>query len=93
MLAAATRLPYRDAPLQPAWAALSTGGLERFPVIAGVERLILLADHDHNGAGQAAADVCIQRWAQAGRAGVRLLPERPGADFNDIVLEKRLERT
>ena len=54
---------------------------------------LLLADHDHNGAGQAAADVCMQRWEQAGRAGVRLLPERPGADFNDIVLEKRLERT
>jgi len=92
-LAAATRLPYRGAPLQPAWAALSSGGLAMFPVIACVERLILLADHDHNGAGQAAADVCMQRWEQAGRGGVRLLPERPGADFNDIVLEKRLERT
>jgi hypothetical protein len=92
VLAAATRLPYRGAPLQPAWAALSKGGLERFPVIAGVERLILLADHDHNGAGQAAADVCMQRWEQTGRAGVRLLPERPGADFNDIVRDM-LERT
>ena len=67
--------------------------MKRFPVIAGVERLILLADNDHNGAGQAAADVCMQRWVQAGRGGVRLLPERPGADFNDIVLEKMLERT
>ena len=61
--------------------------MSAFPVIAGVEQLIVLADHDLNGEGQAAADVCMQRWAQAGRAGVLLLPDRPGADFNDIVLE------
>ena len=51
MLAAATRLPYRGEPLRPAWAALSDGGMERFPVIDGVERLIVLADNDLNGAG------------------------------------------
>ena len=52
----------------------------------------MLADNDHNGAGQAAAEDCKQRWQQAGRAGVRLMPDRPGTDFNDIVLEM-LERT
>ena len=91
MLAAATRLPYRGAPLRPAWAMLSDGALARFPVIDGVERLILLADNDHNGAGQAAAEACKRRWQQAGRRGVRLTPDRPGTDFNDIVLES-LER-
>jgi hypothetical protein len=91
VLAAATRLPYRGAPLRPAWAMLSDGALARFPVIAGVERLILLADNDLFGTGQAAADECKRRWQQAGRSGVRLTPDRPGTDFNDIVLE-RLER-
>ena len=67
MLAAATRLPYRGEPLRPAWAALSDGALARFPVIDGVERLIVLADNDINGAGQAAADDCKQRWLEAGR--------------------------
>jgi phage/plasmid primase-like uncharacterized protein len=86
-LAAATRLNYHDAPLRPAWAALSEGALGRFPVIDGVERLILLADNDHNHAGQVAAEACKQRWQQAGRSGVLLMPDRPGADFNDIVLE------
>jgi hypothetical protein len=90
-LAAATRLPYRGEPLRPAWAALSDGGMKRFPVINGVEWLILLADHDHNGAGQAAAEECKRRWQQAGRSGVLLTPDRPGADFNDIILES-LER-
>jgi DNA polymerase family A/Toprim domain/CHC2 zinc finger len=91
-LAAATRLTYRDAPLQPAWAMLSEGGMRRFPVIDGVERLILLADHDHNGAGQAAAEECKRRWQQAGRSGVLLTPDRPGADFNDIVIDTMWER-
>ena len=65
--------------------------MRRFPVIDGVERLILLADNDHNGAGQAAAEACKQRWLQAGRRGVLLMPDRPGTDFNDIVLDN-LER-
>ena len=55
MLAAATRLPYRDEPLTPAWAALSDGRLKNFPLIDGVERLIVLADNDANRAGQNAA--------------------------------------
>lgn len=91
-LAAATRLPYRGAPLQPAWAMLSKGALERFPVIAGVAQLIVLADHDLNGEGQAAAAVCMQRWGHAARSGVRLLPDTPGDDFNDVIKKMR-ERT
>ena len=80
-LAAATRLPYRGEPLRPAWAALSDGGMRRFPVIDGVERLILLADHDHNGAGQAAAEECKRRWQQAGRSGVAADARPPGGRF------------
>jgi Toprim domain/CHC2 zinc finger len=85
-LAAATRIPYHGAPLQPAWATLSAPALRRFPLIAGVERLIILADHDLNGEGQAAAEQCKQHWQQAGRTGVVLLPEQPGTDFNDIAI-------
>ena len=88
VLAAATRLPYRGAPLRPAWAMLSDGAMTRFPVIDNVERLILLADNDLIGTGQAAAEECKRRWQQAGRSGVRLTPDRPGTDFNDIVLER-----
>jgi DNA polymerase len=83
-LAAATRIPYRGAPLQPAWSAVSSGGLRRFPVIPGVERLIVLVDHD--GEGQAAAARVMERWTRAGRTVVRLTPRRVGTDFNDLVM-------
>ena len=85
-LAAATRIPYRGAPLQPAWSAVSSGGLSRFPVLPGVERLIILVDHDGNGEGQAAAVRCMERWTRAGRTVIRLTPKRVDADFNDLVL-------
>ena len=85
-LAAATRLDYRGEPLRPAWAVLSDGALRRFPVIDGVERLILLADNDRNNAGQIAAEACKQRWLEAGRRVALLMPDRPDTDFNDVVL-------
>ena len=86
-LAAATRISHRGAPLQPAWSAVSSGALGSLPVIPGVERLIILVDHDLNGAGQAAALRCAERWSRAGRTVVRLTPKRPGTDFNDLVME------
>jgi DNA polymerase bacteriophage-type len=84
VLAAATRISYRDAPLQPAWSTLSAGLLERLPVLPGVERLIILVDHDI--AGKDAARICTDRWQRAGRTVVRLTPKRAGADFNDLVM-------
>ena len=84
VLAAASRIPYHGAPLQPAWSALSTSLLERFPILPGVERLIILVDHDF--VGKAAAACCAERWSRAGRAVVRLTPKRAGADFNDLVM-------
>jgi Toprim domain/CHC2 zinc finger len=84
VLAAATRIPYRDAPLQPAWSTLSAGLLERLPVLPGVERLIILVDHDP--AGKGAARICADRWQRAGRTVIRLTPKRAGADFNDLVM-------
>ena len=88
VLAAATRLQYRDAPMQPAWAAISRGGLVKLPLIDGIERLVILVDHDLNGEGQAAAAQCAQRWSRAGRTVAKLIPKRPGSDFNDLVTEK-----
>jgi hypothetical protein len=60
VLAAATRLPYRDGTLmQPAWAAVSTGGISKFPVLAGTQELRLLLDHDVEG--EACAVPCRER--------------------------------
>jgi hypothetical protein len=86
-LAAATRLSHRGAPLQPAWSAVSAGALGRLPMVAGVEQLIVLVDHDRNGQGQAAAARCAERWSRAGRSVTRLKPKQPGTDFNDLIRE------
>jgi hypothetical protein len=83
VLAAATRISYRGAPLTPAWSAVAKGGLGRLPVLSGVERLIILVDHDF--AGKAAAACCAERWNRAGRTVVRLTPKRAGTDFNDLI--------
>jgi DNA polymerase len=87
-LAAATRLQYRDAPLRPAWAMLSSDNLEHFPVIGGVKQLIVLVDNDRNGIGQAAAARCRDRWLGAGRTVIRLTPNQAESDFNDLILSK-----
>jgi DNA polymerase len=85
VLAAATRIRYRGAPLQPAWSMVSSHALSRLPIIAGVEQLIILVDHDE--AGLTASGTCMDRWIRAGRRVVRLKPKRAGTDFNDLVKE------
>jgi hypothetical protein len=96
VLAAATRIPHRGALLQPAWAAGSAGNLEDFGCIfdqdgnavvalAGIEVLTVLVDNDPSGAGQESAWKCAQRWRAAGREAIRLIPDRLGDDFNDVV--------
>jgi hypothetical protein len=84
VLAAATRLPH-DVPLIPAWSAVSSGGLAKLPVIPGVRTLTLLVDNDLEGL--AAAAKLEQRWQAVGREVTQILPDTPGADFNDVVLE------
>jgi hypothetical protein len=86
VLAAATRLSYRDAPMRPAWAAGSSINISKFPVLPGVQELVLLVDHDPGGV-KCTAD-CRLTWRTAGRKVTRLKPDRPGTDFNDLVLAR-----
>ena len=50
---------------RPVWCATSCGGIERLPVMAGIEHLTIFADNDR--AGIHAAQTCADRWHQAGR--------------------------
>jgi hypothetical protein len=84
VLAAVTRLSY-ETPLIPAWSAVSSGGLARLPVLPDVRSLVVLVDHDIEGLSDAAK--LAQRWQAAGREVTQLLPDKPGSDFNDVVLE------
>jgi hypothetical protein len=85
VLAAATRITHRGKPLRPAWATGCAGNMRRFPVLEGVEQLIILVDNDESGTGQKAAEECAHRWRDTGREVIRLIPRTPGTDFNDLV--------
>jgi putative DNA primase/helicase len=65
--------------LAPAWAMGSEGGITRFPVLDGVEHLIILMDNDQ--AGRKAAIAAGERWEKAGRRVTVTIP-KSGEDFN-----------
>jgi putative DNA primase/helicase len=70
----------------PAWSALSAGGLERLILPSGARRVVIAADHDQSGVGERAARNAGQRWLSEGREVRLTLPDKPGADFNDLLL-------
>ena len=49
----------------PVWAATSSGGVQRFPPLGGIESLTIFADPDPPGMG--AATTCARWWTNAGR--------------------------
>jgi hypothetical protein len=74
---------------RPAWALIDCGNLARFPVLGGIESLIILVDHDRpdrrgHRAGHRATAECAQRWEAAGREVIRVMPRREGHDMADI---------
>jgi phage/plasmid primase-like uncharacterized protein len=80
----ASAIAHRGTLLRPAWATIDAGHLQHFPVLAGIEALTILADHDESGTGQEAAQQCARRWVAAGRDVEVFLPKNPGEDFNSI---------
>jgi hypothetical protein len=69
--------------LRPTWACLSAGGIERFPVLSGIDALTILADHDESGTGQRAAKACAERWQAAGCEVRVITPPAVGSDWGD----------
>ncbi len=49
----------------PIWSTLDAGNLAAFPILPGIEALMIIADHDP--AGLKAAEQCARRWHEAGR--------------------------
>jgi hypothetical protein len=74
-----TALACMEIGFRPIWAALSAGGIARFPVLSGIEALTIFADRDE--AGRKAASACSERWVAAGREVTTILPEHEGTDF------------
>jgi phage/plasmid primase-like uncharacterized protein len=69
----------------PVWSVLSANFMTEFPVLPGIEALTIFADHDD--AGQTAARACAVNWTAGGRQVAIRTPSRPGADWNDAILE------
>jgi putative DNA primase/helicase len=67
----------------PVWCLLSAGGMERFPVLSGIECLWIAVDNDPTGLK--AARACAERWQKAGREVFLVKPLIERADLNDTV--------
>jgi hypothetical protein len=69
----------------PAWAALSTSGMNALVLPPLVRTVIILADNDANGAGERAAHAAAERWLAEGRRVQLAMPPEVCTDFNDIL--------
>ena len=69
----------------PAWSVIDAGGLSKFPVLPGIERLTVTVDNDVSGAGQSAAAETKARWEAAGLRVRTIMSLTPGNDLNDVL--------
>jgi putative DNA primase/helicase len=73
----------------PAWAALSAGGMERLILPPTAREIVIAVDRDRKGTGEAAARRAATRWVREGRPVRLVIPDRIGADANDLLREAR----
>jgi hypothetical protein len=68
---------------RPVWACLTTGAIERFPILGGVECLTIFADPKPREMEGARA--CAKRWKAAGREVAIELPPADRGDWNSVL--------
>jgi hypothetical protein len=73
----------------PTWAAYSVNEIARFPVIEGVQNLVLLGERDKKGANARAVEQCGGRWHAAGRSVTVAMPLAGFDDFNSQACGRR----
>ena len=69
----------------PVWSCIDAGNLASFPVLDGIESLVIGADNDE--AGIKAARECATRWAIASKSVRIIEPDTQRSDLNDLVRE------
>ena len=82
-----TCLSVMQATGQPAWAALSRGGIRRLLLPDTIRRVTILADNDDDGESEADVIAAGHRWQNEGRT-VKIARPPVGQDFNDLLKEK-----
>jgi putative DNA primase/helicase len=80
-----TSLSGRQIGLRPVWSLVNSGGIEKFPILPGIEGLHLFAENDANGASAKAVEACARRWYDAGRSVIIVEPDAA----NDLTDELR----
>lgn len=65
----------------PVWSLIDAGNLAAFPVLRGIETLVIGVDHDE--AGIKAANECADRWAAAAVEVLLIAPKANKTDWND----------
>lgn len=65
---------------EPVWSLIDSGNLAGMLVLAGIEALTVVVDHDP--AGLKAFKAVAKRWREPGCEVRRVLIPKPGADFN-----------
>ncbi len=81
-----TCLAARELGYKPAWALGGAGGISFFPLLDGVQTLVILGER-----GQASAraiQFCGKRWVRAGRR-VRVVKPKIGDDVNTAIMSER----
>lgn len=68
---------------EPVWSVIDAGNLADFPLLLGIQSLLIAADNDP--AGRHAAHSCAMRWTAAG-VSVRITQQQAN-DLNDIAQE------
>lgn len=71
----------------PGWSAIACGNLAANLRLPKLVRTVTIAV-DHDRAGQRAASRAATRWRAEGRTVRVAVPDRPGQDFNDVLLEQ-----
>ena len=83
-----TALACRLASGIPTWSCISAAGMQRFVWPVELQSLIIFADHDKSGVGQAAAIKLASRAIDAGLECRVLIPELIGSDWLDVYVQK-----
>jgi len=73
----------------PSWAALCAGGIERLMLPTDARDVVIAVNRDESGVGERSARIAATRWLFEDRRVRLVIPDRIGADANDLLREIR----